>query len=300
MSANTTILHPTDFSAHADHAFALACSLARASGSRLLVLHVAPIPQLYTKRYYREEMESLLRRRQAPDSAVETGWHLLAGEAVPEILWLAREIRCALIVMGTQGQTGLARLLMGSVAEQVVRNAPCPVVTVKAPPREPPPAAVSIQTILHPTDLSDRCAEAFRVACSVAKDHAARVIVVHVPEPVAAPAGMAPAPSPPEGYRGGMEEWLCRSHQPPPGVQLECRVEEGDVAAGIVSAAQATACDLIVMGTHGRTGLGRLLMGSVAESVLRTAPCPVVTVKTPFPDAEPPSGAKVAETGQPV
>jgi hypothetical protein len=83
MSATTTILHPTDFSARADHAFALACSLARASGSRLLVVHVAPIPKLETKRYYREEMEALLRRRQAPDPAVETGWHLLAGEAVP-------------------------------------------------------------------------------------------------------------------------------------------------------------------------------------------------------------------------
>jgi nucleotide-binding universal stress UspA family protein len=242
-------------------------------------------------------MEAALRRRQACHPAVETGWHLLAGEAVPEILWLAREIRSALIVMGTQGQTGLARLLMGSVAEQVVRNAPCPVVTVKASPQEslpaaegpsetagPIPAAVPIQTILHPTDLSDRCAEAFRVACSLAKDHAARVIALHVPEPKSAPVGMAPSPPLPEGHRGGMEEWLCRSHQLPPGVQLECRVEEGDVSTGIVSAARSTACDLIVMGTHGRTGLGRLLMGSVAESVLRTAPCPVVTVKTP--DAE--------------
>ncbi len=299
MPASTTILHPTDFSAHADHAFALACSLARASSSRLLVVHVAPIPKLDTKRYYREEMEAALRRRQAPDRAVETGWHLLAGEAVPEILWLAHEIRCALIVMGTQGQTRLARLVMGSVAEQVVRNAPCPVVTVKAPARELPPAAegpseaagpipaaVPIRTILHPTDLSDRCAEAFRVACSLARDHAARVIVVHVPEPPAAPTGMAPAPPLPEGHRGGMEEWLRRSHQPDPGVQVEYRVEEGDIAPGIVSAARATACDLIVMGTHGRTGLGRLLMGSVAESVLRTAPCPVVTVKTPDAEAK--------------
>lgn len=300
MPANTTILYATDFSVHANRAFALACSLARASGSRLLVLHVAPIPLLYTKRYYREEMEVALRRYQVPDAAVETGWHLLAGEAAPEILWLAQEIRCAFIVMGTQGQTGLARLLMGSVAEHVVRHAPCPVVTVKALPSQSPtatevpseaaspiPAAVPIQTILHPTDLSDRCAEAFRVACSLAKDHAARVIVVHVPEPVTAPVGMAPSPPLPEGFRGGMEEWLCRSHQSVPDVQMECRVEEGDVATGIVRAARATACDLIVMGTHGRTGLGRLLMGSVAESVLRTASCPVVTVKTPDAEARP-------------
>jgi nucleotide-binding universal stress UspA family protein len=300
MPANTTILHPTDFSAHADRAFALACSLARASGSRLLVLHVAPIPQLYTKRHYREEMEAALRRYQAPDAAVETGWHLLAGEAAPEILWLAREIRCTLIVMGTQGQKGLARLLMGSVAEHIVRHAPCPVVTVKALPSQPPPgtevpseaasqipAAVPIQTILHPTDFSERCEAAFQVACSLAKGHAARVIVVHVPEPVAAPAGMAPAPPLPEGHRGGLEERLCRFQLSAPEVRVECRVEEGEPASGIVSAAQATGSDLIVMGTHGRTGLGRLLMGSVAENVLRTTPCPVVTVKTPGAEARP-------------
>jgi nucleotide-binding universal stress UspA family protein len=298
MSASTTILHPTDFSEHANHAFALACSLAQASGSRLLVLHVAPIPQLYTKRYYREEMEAALRRRQPSEPAIEMNWHLLAGEAVPEILWLAKEIRCVLIVMGTQGQTGLARLLMGSVAEQVVRNATCPVVTVKASPRESSPAtegpsaaasqlqtAVPIQTILHPTDFSERCEEAFRVAYSLAKDHAARVIVVHVPEPMAAPTGMAPTPPLPAGHRGGLEERLCRFQASAPEVRVECRVEEGDPARGIVGAARATESDLIVMGTHGRTGLGRLLMGSVAEQVLRTAPCPVVTVKTP--DAEP-------------
>lgn len=71
MSA-TTILHPTDFSAHADHAFALACSLARASGRRLLVLHVAPIPLLGRKPHYREEMKAL-RRYLVLDVGVDTG-----------------------------------------------------------------------------------------------------------------------------------------------------------------------------------------------------------------------------------
>jgi len=60
---------------------------------------------------------------------------------------------------------------------------------------------------------------------------------------------------------------------------------EGDVATEILRLAQETGSDLIVMGTHGRTGLARLLMGSVAEQVVRKAPCPVLTVKTPFPAA---------------
>jgi nucleotide-binding universal stress UspA family protein len=236
--------------------------------------------------------------------------------------------------MGTQGQTGLTRLLMGSVAEQVVRHAPCPVVTVKAPsqesspategmsdilrelsipsawPRESPqaterpseageiPNAIPVQTILHPTDFSERCEEAFRVAGSLAKDHAARVIVVHVAEPPAAPSGMAPSPPLPQGHRGGLEEQLCRFQASAPEVRLECRVEEGDAAKGIVNAAQATQCDLIVMGTHGRTGLSRLLMGSVAEKVLRSAPCPVLTVKVPLPEETASSVPEQNQSGQ--
>jgi nucleotide-binding universal stress UspA family protein len=298
MQASTTILHPTDFSAHADRAFALACSLARVAGSRLLVLHVAPIAELYMRWRYQEEVEAALHRRQPSDSAVETAWHLLAGEAAPEIVWLAEEIRCSYIVMGTRGQTGLARLVIGSVAEQVVRSALCPVVTVKAPLETPGEAdnlsgedgrvttIAPIQTILHATDYSDRCEAAFRVACSLAKDHAARVIAVHVPEPIAVPAGMAPSPALPTGYRGGLEERLRRFQLLAPEVKVEGRVEEGEPVTGIVNAARATDCDLIVMGTQGRTGLGRLHLGSVAENVLRTAPCPVVTVNALFTEAE--------------
>jgi nucleotide-binding universal stress UspA family protein len=79
---------------------------------------------------------------------------------------------------------------------------------------------------------------------------------------------------------------------------MECRVEEGDAAKGIVNAAQATQCDLIVMGTHGRTGLSRLLMGSVAEKVLRSAPCPVLTVKVPLPEEPASSVAEQNQSGQ--
>jgi len=182
--------------------------------------------------------------------------------------------------MGTQGRTGLARLLVGSVAEQVVRNAPCPVMTVKAPPGAPAPAAAPSRTVLYPIDFSKPCEEAFRVACALAKDQSARVLVVHVavPPPIA-PTHM-PVPVPfPEDHRGKLEEMLRRFQSSAPEVRMECRVIEGDAATGIVDVAQQIPSDLIVMGTHGRSGLGRALMGSVAEQVLRTAPCPVVTVK---------------------
>jgi nucleotide-binding universal stress UspA family protein len=75
-------------------------------------------------------------------------------------------------------------------------------------------------------------------------------------------------------------------------VRVERVLLEGDPAAGILEKAREMPCDLIVMGTHGRTGVGRLLMGSVAEAVLRRAPCPVLTVKDPFGPMPP---AEVAE-----
>lgn len=206
MPDTATILHPTDFSSHANQAFALACSLARASGSRLLVLHVMPVPLVQAKRGYREEMGAALRLRRVETDRPAVEHRLEEGEAASAVLRVAAEVSAELVVMGTLGRTGLERLLMGSVAEEVVRNAHCPVVTVRASPRETAsgpqePAAVPIRTILHPTDFSEACKEAFRVACSLARDHAAEVVVVHVPEPPAVGSGMAASP-PASGWTG--------------------------------------------------------------------------------------------------
>jgi nucleotide-binding universal stress UspA family protein len=134
-----TILHPTDFSERSGYAFRLACSLARDRGARLIVLHVMPVPLVQEKRLYREEMAGELSRLGAPDARVRVEHRLEEGDAATQILRLAQETGCDLIVMGTHGRTGLGRLLMGSVAEQVLRLAACPVLTVRAPfaPSEP-------------------------------------------------------------------------------------------------------------------------------------------------------------------
>ncbi len=146
-----------------------------------------------------------------------------------------------------------------------------------------------IRTILHPTDFSERSANAFEVACSLARDSGARLIVLHVLErPVIAYTGVAmapPAPGPSEEERKALLKRLKQVQPQAPAVAVEHRLEQGDPTIGILQVAQETGCDLIVIGTHGRTGLGRLLLGSVAEQVLRKAPCPVLTVKTPLPEA---------------
>ena len=138
---------------------------------------------------------------------------------------------------------------------------------------------LSIETILHPTDFSERSGHALQLACSLARDHGARLIVLHVmPVPLVQEKRL---------YREEMASelnWLGASDAQ---VRVEHRLEEGDAATQILRVAQETGCDLIVLGTHGRTGLGRLLMGSVAEQVLRTATCPVLTVRAPFPLAKP-------------
>ena len=146
---------------------------------------------------------------------------------------------------------------------------------------------IPIKVILHPTDFSPRSEQALQLACALARDAGARLIVLHVLErPLIVYGGVAlapPAPRPSEEERRQRREQLQQVRPADPAIAVEHRLEEGDPATAIVQVAQETGCDLIVMGTHGRTGLGRLLMGSVAEKVLRDAPCLVLTVKAPLP-----------------
>jgi universal stress protein A len=135
-----TILHPTDFSETAEGAFPLACSLARDHGARLIVLHVYPPPlghdEVIARRQpeaYEKPFWSALRRVRTDDAKIDIEHRLVEGDAAAEILRVAQEADCDLIVMGTLGRTGLPRLLMGSVAEKIVRRASCPVLTVKVP-----------------------------------------------------------------------------------------------------------------------------------------------------------------------
>jgi nucleotide-binding universal stress UspA family protein len=144
-----TILHPTDFSTHADYAFRLATVIARDCGARLILLHVAGahvnLPQpIHTEiglafdcsgddRSRHEALEAKLHERFDSNPGVRVEPRLLYGPAAIEILHTAEDERCDMIIMGTQGRSGLGRLLMGSVAEEVLRKATCPVIVVRSP-----------------------------------------------------------------------------------------------------------------------------------------------------------------------
>jgi nucleotide-binding universal stress UspA family protein len=143
-----------------------------------------------------------------------------------------------------------------------------------------------IHTILHPTDFSKQSEFAFQLACSLARDYGAELFVLHVVSPPVVVYGEGVLPVEPESYQVELREKLHRLHAGEPEVRVLHRLVEGQPVDEILRLAKEIGCDLIVMGTHGRTGLGRVLMGSVAEKVVRTAPCPVVTVREPSPVAE--------------
>jgi nucleotide-binding universal stress UspA family protein len=133
------ILFPTDFSHTGDAALAMATALARDTGATLIIVHVEEPPIAYGggEMYYGmpepalEEIERMLREVKPQDPEVKFEHRLISGDPSTAICRLAEEINADLIVMGTHGRTGLSRLLMGSVAEAVVRRAPCPVLTYK-------------------------------------------------------------------------------------------------------------------------------------------------------------------------
>jgi universal stress protein A len=143
-----------------------------------------------------------------------------------------------------------------------------------------------IHTILHPTDFSERSEYALRLACALARDYGSRLIVLHVATTPTVVYGEGIVPPVPEDYLDEAQEQLIRLVIPDADVHAERRFEEGEPATEILRVAQEIHADLIILGTHGRTGLSRLLLGSVAEQVVRRAACPVVSVKTPFPEAE--------------
>ncbi len=134
--------------------------------------------------------------------------------------------------------------------------------------------------ILHPTDLSECSMAAFQMACRVAQE-GARIIVLHVMEDTLVSR---------EGYLEILNHRLHELAPPCPGVSLVVRLAEGHAVEEILRAAEDSSCDLIVMGSHGRTGLYDRLMGGVAEAVLRRSSRPVLVVKSP------PRGATAGES----
>ena len=296
------ILFPTDFSACAEDAFTHAAYLAQRTGAELHVLHVvegtmaSPGDWVQDFRITLEDIAADLDvpfpappdEEQAPQGFVPLiDAEVEAESAGPAILHYAEDHAIDLIVMGTHGRRGFRRLLMGSVAEEVVRLAPCPVFTVGG--QEASDGSWAIRRIVAPVDFSDHARLAARHAAALAEAYAADLDLLHVIEAAALPTATAPfvaafTVSADEAQlilQEALERYTAELEAEFPAIgEVGAFVRVGRPASDIVDFAEAHDADLLVLGSHGRSGMERLLMGSVAEQVIRTAPCPVFTVKS--------------------
>lgn len=148
---------------------------------------------------------------------------------------------------------------------------------------------LAIRRILHPTDFSDSSRTAFDVACALARDYDAELVVCYVePWPVAHVVEGIALDLPIDDPDADVTR-LAEIRPEDSAVRITRRRRRGEPAAEILAVAADEAADLIVMGTHGRGGLPRLVLGSVAESVMRKAVCPVLTVRATAQPAHAPA-----------
>jgi nucleotide-binding universal stress UspA family protein len=305
------VLYPTDFSDASKAGLPAAVRIAEIHGARLEVFHavvwrgaVMPPPTAFSDGFADvEEMlagiatEKLRDMAEGEPAGVEVAWS--KGHAVsapPAILARARVTDSDLIVMATHGRRGFRRLLLGSVTEEVVRHAPCPVMTVRAPEGEAAEQP-SFGNIVVATDFSSGGGLAIDGAIELAAATGAHLEIVHVIEAVSYPGFYYPLNDAkvydlPLLRRKAAEELqdLLDRRSITGVAEARVRVEVGRPATEIVKFANEVGADLIVVASHGRTGLNRALMGSVAEGVLREAACPVLVLrvdgKSLLPSAE--------------
>ena len=208
------------------------------------------------------------------------------GDPATEILRAATVIGADLIAIGTHGVGGFQHLLLGSVAEKVVRRAHCPVLTV--PPRVRATSRLPFNRVLCPVDFGEPSRAAVELARSIAREGKAELTVLHVLEPGASADEEPPAYralSVPE-YHQNREQAvtaalteLTTARTGEPAVPLSTRLASGKVYREILGIATEDQADLIVMGVHGRNPIELALFGSTTNQVIRRATCPVVTVR---------------------
>ena len=294
------ILFPTDFSRCAEEAFEHALLWAREFGAKLHLVHARvhgdddvddpvhhfPDPEELKQRLAdtsRVELKRLKESRPVGDVDIEIAQPRGIAPA-PVILEYAADQDIDVIVLGTHGRRGLRHLVLGSVATEVVRRSPCPVITVRL--SDEAPTVRWPQRILVPVDFSEPSDVGVSHAKGLVQASEIRVDMLHVVE----------VPRIPDVYgmteyaaAGNLQEVEGRAEETLQGLAAElggpdkvsCHVRQGHPAHEIVEFAERTRTDMIVIATHGLTGLRRLLMGSVAEQVVARASCPVMTVK-PF------------------
>lgn len=292
------ILCPVDFTESSTRALAHAAALTRWYRAQLTVLHVVPtfdpvqvrpglgapvqIVTPVTREHVLAEMTQLLER-----AGVSPGAHLLAqaGDATTTIVDHALSMRADLIVIGTHGRRGFKRLLLGSVAETVLHEAPGPVLTVSPHTGAATADVVTFKRILCPIDFSPSALQAFGFAVDLARQAGGLVTLLHVVEwlPEDEPRVTAHFDVP-EFRRDMVNDASQRlrslvAEESRAWCEIDDVIVSGRAHREIIRSAEARSADLIVMGAQGRGGVGLALFGSTTHRVVRSAACPVLTVR---------------------
>jgi nucleotide-binding universal stress UspA family protein len=207
------------------------------------------------------------------------------GDPAEEIIKATEEGAPDLVAMSSHGRSGVMRWIRGSVAERVLRNSPAPLLLVTSHALEQGPEATNIsqrfRRILVPLDGSARSARVLPLVTRLAKTHGAEVVLCRIEwEGLNRP--MLAAALAPEKIAESLRPW--REQLEKEGLLVLTLAAQGDAASEILDLAEREGCDLVAMATHGRSGLSRLVEGSVAEKVLRHCRRPLLVVPVHDPD----------------
>ena len=287
------ILAATDFSSTANAGVDWAIELALAHDARIDLVHALLVPSRATDFVpsppdFTEALQEAASGRlneitiRVREMGVEVSAELKLGVPSQVILEAATQQDADLVVIGTRGLSGLRHLLLGSTAERVVQHAHCPVLTVHpgdADKHRP------LDTILVPTDFSKDAETAYFAALNLlGRQSSTKVVLLHVYHLPYEYTAYGTIPTSLDYFRdveGAAEERLITLAEEirKQGFQVETLAREGFPPEVILGEAQTAGADLIAMGTHGRTGLAHLVLGSTAERVVQRADCPVLTVR---------------------
>jgi nucleotide-binding universal stress UspA family protein len=306
MFRNCQVLLPTDFSGNADFARPYAVAFAKTYGGRIHLAHIvdeanaagsaSPAFGLGDANLgpLLDAMEEHARARlehvqsELEDEGVEVVVHLVRGNPPRALVKLAEDEGCTLVVIASHGRRGFDHLVFGSVAERVVRTSPVPVICVKHPEHEFVKAQegkLELKRVLYPIDFSPFCEKGLPFAESIAREFGATLTLAYGHEyPMNSPelmpeAAAGVAANLEENARRMLEEWQAKLKD----VTVEAELRIGSPYRVVSDLVKELDVDLVVVPTHGRSGVAHMFLGSVAERIARHAPCPVMTIRPELP-----------------
>lgn len=283
------VLFPTDGSDGAETALDHVLSVAQTHDATVHVIHVVDTTVYSPTRVGGEVVDALERQGEeivtavaetAADRGVSTVTKVLHGGVPETIVDYADEFEMDLVVMPTRGRTGLSRLLLGSVTERVLRSTPTPVLTINPDADQ---GRYPFENVLLPADGSNTADEALEVGVEITTAHDGRLHVLSVVDVTSLGVNVYS-----EVQTDVLEDRAAKvideatQYATDHGVEsVEGVIEYGSAVDRAIRAyVDEHDIDLVVIGTHGRSGLDRYLLGSVAEKIVRTAPVPVLMVST--------------------